>query len=354
MRTSRSRLALVAMALTLALAGAACSSDDEAAAPATTSPADAPSGPACGAVPGEGPGSFSAMAEVPVGSAATSSQLLSTLATAVAEADLVDTLDGDGPFTVFAPANSAFGEIPAQDFDALLADKEQLADVLSFHVVEGDYSPSQLIDEGSVETLEGQSLTIAEQGDSFTVDGAKVLCGNIPVANGVVYVIDHVLTPDSVVTPTSGPVGPLCSAIDAAGVTDQPAGTAAGNVAQLATLATAVDAADLGATLDGDGPFVILAPVEDAFAALPAATLSGLLDDPEALANILTYHVIAGEQTPTELVQEGSVETVQGGDVEIARSGQSFTVNGANVLCGPIKVANGTVYLIDSVLTPPA
>jgi uncharacterized surface protein with fasciclin (FAS1) repeats len=152
-------------------------------------------------------------------------------------------------------------------------------------------------------------------------------------------------------------VGPLCQAIPAdavASLADLPVGTAAGSVEQLATLTTAVGEAGLGETLNGDGPFIVFAPVEDAFAAVPAETLSGLLEDPEALTKVLTYHVVAGEQTADQLVEEGNVETVQGGEVEIAKDGASFTVNGADVLCGPITVANGTVYLIDSVLLPTA
>ena len=107
------------------------------------------------------------------------------------------------------------------------------------------------------------------------------------------------LQPDTDATPVSGPVGPLCQAIPAdavASLADLPVGDAAGNVDQLATLTTAVGVADLGGTLNGDGPFIVFAPVEDAFAAVPADTLSGLLDDPEALGDVLTYHVVAGEQ----------------------------------------------------------
>jgi uncharacterized surface protein with fasciclin (FAS1) repeats len=356
MRTTRSRLALVAVVLTVALAGAACSSDDESAEP-NDAASESPNGPACGAVPGTGPGSFDGLASEPVATAAGNSQLLTTLATAVSEADLAETLNGEGPFTVFAPANSAFGKLPAEDLDALLADKEALAEVLTYHVVPGDYTPDELVEAGSVETVQGESLTIAESGDSFTVDGASVLCGNIPVANGVVYVIDDVLLPETVAEPVSGPVGPLCQAIPANAVAQLgtvPAGTAAGNVAQLATLNTAVEAAGLGGDLNGAGPLIVFAPVEDAFAAIPAETLSGLLEDPEALGEILTYHVVAGAQTPQELIQAGTVESLQTGDLEIAKNGQSLTVNGADVLCGPITVANGQVYLIDEVLLPSA
>ncbi len=196
MRTPRPRLALAAAVSVLALAGAACSSDDEAS-PVRAEDLNTPSGPACGALPPEGPGSFVAMSELPAASAAATSQVLTTLATAVSEADLVDTLDGDGPFTVFAPANSAFGEIPADQLEALLADREQLTSVLTYHVVEGDMTEQDLVDAGTVETVEGGEITIEGDADEFTVDGAEMLCGGIEVANGTVYVIGEVLTPGS-------------------------------------------------------------------------------------------------------------------------------------------------------------
>jgi uncharacterized surface protein with fasciclin (FAS1) repeats len=196
MRTPRHRLALAAAVSVLALAGAGCSSDDESS-PVRAEDLNTPTGPACGALPAEGPGSFGALAELPAASAAASSKVLTTLATAVSEADLVDTLDGDGPFTVFAPVNSAFGEIPADQLEALLADREQLTSVLTYHVVEGDMTEQDLVDAGTVESVEGGELTIEGDADEFTVDGAEVVCGGIEVANGTVYVIDEVLTPGS-------------------------------------------------------------------------------------------------------------------------------------------------------------
>ncbi len=195
MRTTRSRLALVAMALTLALAGAACSSDDDTAAPSDDSGTEAPSGSACGSVPGEGAGSFADFASQPAGTAVSRSQVLSTLSTAVGEAGLTETLDGEGPFTIFAPSNAAFGAVPAGDFDALLADKETLTSVLENHVVAGEYTTEEIIDAGTLDSLAGDTLTIEASGDSFTVDGAQVICGAIPVENGTVYVIDAVLQP---------------------------------------------------------------------------------------------------------------------------------------------------------------
>lgn len=357
MRTPRSRLALMGVVLALALTGAACSSDDESSSPTSGGSSDGPSGPACGQIPAEGEASFDGMAAVPAATAASKLPLLTTLATAVGDAGLTETLDGDGPFTVFAPANSAFAQIPQGELEELLADQAALESVLTYHVVEGEMSPEDLVDEGSVPTLEGQDLTIAGNADEFTVNGAHVLCGNVATSNAVVYVIDQVLLPDAVAEPTSGPTGPLCSALPADAVSalaDQPAATAAGEVELLSTLSTAVGAADLGSTLDGDGPFVVFAPIDDAFDSLPAGTLDGLLEDPEALADVLTYHVVAGDQTRDELVAEGEIETVQGASVEVDTAEGLMTVNGQRSLCGPITVANGTVYLIDGVLTPPA
>jgi uncharacterized surface protein with fasciclin (FAS1) repeats len=341
--------------LVLALAGAGCSGDDESAAPTNAGDSDGPSGPACGQVPAEGPASFDGMSAEPVATAASTNPLLTTLATAVGDAGLVDTLDGEGPFTVFAPANGAFADVPQGELEELLADQDALTSVLTYHVVEGEMSPEDLVEAGSVATLEGDDLTIAGDAEDFTVDGAKVLCGNITTSNAVVYVIDEVLMPESVSPAPTGPTGPLCSALPSEAVSalaEQPAGAATGEVELLSTLNTAVQAADLGSTLDGDGPFVVFAPIDDAFEALPAGALDDLLDDPEALANVLTYHVVAGDQSRSELIAEGEVETVQGGDVEIDTARGQLTVNGDAVLCGPITVENGSVYLIDGVLTP--
>ena len=98
-----------------------------------------PSGPACASVPADGEGSFDGMADDPAATAASNNPELSTLVAAVGAAGLVDTLNGEGPFTIFAPANSAFAKVPAADLDALLADPTgALTDVLTLHVVAGE------------------------------------------------------------------------------------------------------------------------------------------------------------------------------------------------------------------------
>ncbi|WP_225920591.1 fasciclin domain-containing protein [Pseudonocardia oceani] len=157
-------------------------------------------GPGCTEVPTEGEGSAQGMVDDPVGTAAGNNPLLSTLATAVAAANLGDTLnDTSASYTVFAPANSAFESLPPGTLDSLLADPSgQLTDILTYHVVPQRYDAQGLADAGTVATVQGESLTITGEPMSLTIDEqeqATVLCGNIPTANATVFVIDTVLMP---------------------------------------------------------------------------------------------------------------------------------------------------------------
>ena len=158
------------------------------------------SGPGCAAVPTEGEGSFEGMADDPVATASSNNPQLSTLGAAVEAAGLTDTLNGEGPFTIFAPSNSAFGKIPPGDLDAVLADPAgALTDILTLHVVVGQrLSTTDLIDAGTIDTMAG-TLTIDQFGDRVTVDAgsgpAIVVCGDIQTANATVHIIDTVLLP---------------------------------------------------------------------------------------------------------------------------------------------------------------
>ena len=150
-------------------------------------------GPGCSAIPKSGAGSFNGMATEPVATAASANPLLKTLVAAVGAADLGDTLNSAEAITVFAPTNDAFGKIPKKDLDGVLADKPLLTKILTHHVVAGQLGPDEIA--GKHETLNGDTVTVKGSGDDFTVDGAAVLCGNIPTANATVYVIDSVLMP---------------------------------------------------------------------------------------------------------------------------------------------------------------
>lgn len=138
------------------------------------------------------------------------------------------------------------------------------------------------------------------------------------------------------------------------GMAADPVATAASNNPLLKTLTMAVSGelnpdVNLVDTLNG-GEFTVFAPVDDAFAAVPAKTLDTLKTDSKALTDILTYHVVPGELSPTEVV--GMQKTVEGTDVDVTGSGDDLKVNGASVICGGVKTANATVYLIDQVLDP--
>ena len=203
-RTGASVAALAALTVGLA----ACSSEDDTAADNTTTSEETPMdegmeeeasagdqvfGEACSAVPTSGAGSFDGMVQDPVATAASNNPLLGTLVTAVTEADLVDTLNDAEALTVFAPTDDAFGKIPEKDLNAVLADKELLTSILTYHVVGEQLDPEAVV--GEQTTLQGGTVEVAGDTDGMTVNDANVLCGNIPTANATVYVIDTVLMP---------------------------------------------------------------------------------------------------------------------------------------------------------------
>ena len=117
------------------------------------------------------------------------------------------------------------------------------------------------------------------------------------------------------------------------------------------TLLAAAEAAGLVDTLKGDGPFTVFAPTDEAFAALPEGTVEGLLADPEALAAILTYHVVPGEVMSTDLSNGMTATTVNGADITIMTEG-GVMVNEANVIAADVDASNGVIHVIDSVILP--
>ena len=215
MRNTRTRFAAIGLVISMALVGAACGDDDSSADSGSSSDttettekmsdttmADAamvePTGPGCAAVPADGAGSFAGMAQDPAATAASNNPALSTLVAAVQAAGLVDTLNGTGPFTIFAPTNDAFAKIPADTLNAVLADKEQLTKILTYHVVAGEkMDGASLVDAGTATTVEGGDLTVTASGDTVKVNDATVVCANIPTANATVHLIDTVLMPPS-------------------------------------------------------------------------------------------------------------------------------------------------------------
>jgi uncharacterized surface protein with fasciclin (FAS1) repeats len=184
MKISRTARVVTATVL-LALVVTACS-DDDSSGTSTSSRANETSEPAA---------SETMEASDTIVDVASANPDFSTLVTAVTEADLVETLQGDGPFTVFAPTNDAFAKIPADQLQAILADKAQLTDILTYHVIPSQVMAADLQPEQSVATVEGQNVDIKVANGVATINGCTIVKTDVAASNGVIHVIDCVLLP---------------------------------------------------------------------------------------------------------------------------------------------------------------
>lgn len=208
----------IGIAAVAVMALGACSSNDKASTTSSSAPAPAPSsaapssamsgdgvttnadvfGPACKLLPtGTTPGSLDSMGPQPVASAASTNPLLTKLVAAVGAASLVDPLNSAPAITVFAPDDDAFKALGDQAFNDLAKDPTKLAPILKYHVATQRYDAKGLEAARTIETLnaDGGPLKIEGSGESMTVNGNPVLCGNIPTKNATVFVIGKVLTP---------------------------------------------------------------------------------------------------------------------------------------------------------------
>jgi uncharacterized surface protein with fasciclin (FAS1) repeats len=264
---------------------------------------------------------------------AASDENFSTLVTALELAGLDEALQGEGPFTVFAPTNDAFNALPEGALESLVADKEALTGVLLYHVAEGEAMAADVVelDGQKVETLLGQYLDIAIEDETVLVDEAQVVVTDIKASNGVIHVIDSVLIPET------------RSIVDIA-VED----------GRFTTLVTALEAAGLVEALQGEGPFTVFAPTDDAFAALPEGTIESLLADTDALTQVLLYHVVDGKVMAAQVVElDGQqVETLSGDSLSVMIDGEAVKINDAQVILADVEASNGVIHVIDSVLVP--
>ncbi len=257
-----------------------------------------------------------------------------TLVAAVQAAGLVDALKGEGPLTVFAPTDDAFAALPAGTVEALLADIPALTDILLYHVAEGKVMAADVVELSNVKTLQGQYADIKVEDGKVMIDNAQVIITDIEASNGVIHVIDAVILPES------------RDIVDIA-VED----------GRFTTLVAAVQAAGLVDTLKSEGPFTVFAPTDDAFAALPAGTVEGLLADIPALTNVLLYHVVPGK------VMAADVLGLDGQSAETALEGQSIDIKvdmsnvylneNVKIIITDIEASNGVIHVIDAVLLPP-
>ena len=270
-----------------------------------------------------------------------------SLVAGVIQAELLTTLQSDGPFTVFAPTDQAFTEAGI-DLAALntTEGKQTLTDILLYHVLAGEVPAANVTDCLSANTVNGNPLSFTVGTSGVMVNGANVTATDVATSNGIIHIIDKVLTPTA--TPNDIPRTAQCTDIHD-------------------SLVAGVIQADLLTTLQGDGPFTVFAPTDQAFS--DAGIDLTALDNPEgkaALRDILLYHVVAGEvpaANVTDCMTAGAANgqtlgfgvaewtSIHGNHTEPFEH-RSVMVNGANVTTADVATSNGIIHVIDKVLTP--
>jgi transforming growth factor-beta-induced protein len=264
---------------------------------------------------------------------ATGSLDFETLEDALIAADLVDTLNGPGPFTVFAPTDSAFDALPAGLLDSLLLpeSKDQLTNVLTYHVLSGAVEEATAITLPFAQALNGQRIPfVYDENVGFFVDGALVTATDIQCSNGVIHVIDAVMIPA---------LNDIVDTADEAG--------------SFNTLDVALRATRLRTPLKDTGPYTVFAPADSAFADLPAEAIQALLDEPgrETLSKILTFHVVPGRIYSDQL-QGADLTTLEGTRLRFRDNGTHIGVEGAKIVAENIETTNGVIHVIDKVMMP--
>jgi uncharacterized surface protein with fasciclin (FAS1) repeats len=260
-----------------------------------------------------------------------------TLVAALTAAELVDVLEGVGPFTVFAPTDDAFAKLPAGTVDGLLKpeNKAQLQAVLKYHVVSGKVLAADVVKLDHATTLQGDDVKVSASGGSVMINESRVTMADVMASNGVIHVIDAVLLPPA----------KLADIV----ATAQAAGT-------FKTLVAALTAAELADVLKGAGPFTVFAPTDDAFAKLPAGTVDSLLkpENKAKLQAVLKYHVVSGKVLAADVVKLTSAKTLQGSQLKVSASGGAVMINDSKVTQADVMASNGVIHVIDSVLLPPS
>lgn len=268
---------------------------------------------------------------------AVSDSQFSTLVSALDRVGLVSVLEGNGPFTVFAPTNAAF-QAAGIDLNAL--SDEALTEVLLYHVLgaevfSGDLADGQTYATTAATTGPGDtqlSILIEKSASGVKINNAaNVITADVDATNGVIHIVDAVILPLDVV------------------------GHAAAN-SEFTSLVGALGAAsgDLVTVLSGEGPFTVFAPVNSAFEAIAPVT-AGLTA--EQLAKVLTYHVVAGNVESSTLSDGLSVATVNGENITVNINGSNVTITDTNggtvtVVLTDVQATNGIIHVIDNVLIP--
>ncbi len=267
---------------------------------------------------------------------------LNTFSSALESTGLAGTLDnegvlvlGDGSFAVFAPSDEAFSNMTDVDISSIMENQTEAKRVLSYHVVWNDGLFENISQVSSLETLQGENLTLENNG--MIVNGARVQQIK-EYDNGTIYVIDSVLMPKGKtamgVVEAANDLGDLTkftAAIKSAGFVDRLNGQGLLGIGDLA-----------------EGPFTIFAPNDAAFNQVPKATMDPINKQPGLMRTLLSYHIVEAKAL-ANLTDMGSVKTLEGDSLAVDSS--MGLVGGANVL-GSKRYDNGIIYEIDQVLIP--
>ena len=287
------------------------------------------------------PGASVAAQEQDIVAIAAGSEDFTILTAALETAGLTEALQGEGPFTVFAPTDAAFENLLAAlsiSAEDLLA-QPQLADVLLYHVVAGLVMSGDLQNGMTAETLGGQMITV-DLSEGFKINTSSVITADIKASNGVIHVIDTVLIPETFQLASA--TAPLPSIVDIA--VSNP---------DFSILVAALAKAELVEALQAEGPFTVFAPTNAAFEALLGElgiTAEELLGQPQ-LADVLLYHVVSGAVLSTDLQNGMTAETLGGQSITVDLT-DGVKINKSAVEIADIQAANGVIHVIDSVLIP--
>lgn len=255
---------------------------------------------------------------------------LTDLVSNLQTAGLADAVANIAAGTVFGPTNAAFAALPQNIKDAIAANATVLSQVLQYHVIASKVMSNQLSNDQLAASLDGRNIRINIYGQVITATGAVVSNADNEADNGVIHIVDSVMLPPDF-TVTNYVV----------------------NNADFSTLLTAVQTANLGATLDGVGPFTVFAPNNAAFAKIPEADLNALLADIPKLTKVLQYHVVSGTVYSVGLSNGQEVATLSGDKLMVDISGNTVKINDATVIAANVNVLNGVIHAVDTVLMPP-
>ena len=338
---------------------------------------------------------------VDIAAVAMSTGVHDSLVAALVKADLVSTVQGDGPFTVFAPTDQAFTDAGI-DLDAFTTDEEiaALTNILLYHVYSGAVNAADVTDGLAVQMVNGDYAQFTVSEGTVMIEDATVTAADVMASNGVIHVIDKVLMPPA---PYTG-VG-ICyntaTHMIAAGASMEECGaymyvenysmggqeftgcyntvshvlsdvtqaicesymwtppvdiaTTAMSTGIHTSLVAALSASELVATLQGDGPFTVFAPTDQAFADAGIDLAAFTTDEDIAtLTDILLYHVYSGSVNAADVIDGLTVAMVNGDDASFTVTDGTVMVGDATVVLADVPASNGVIHVIDKVLMPPA